>query len=139
MELLKLSKFKLQLQSMIGEVRDLRVRRKRFMHLWIVQFSLHNFSQLLPLNYRRFCRKGSDQSQIRLILRIRFFNQLLTYIALVFVAFLSRDHGVSRLVLRYRNRSKRRRNTAGKCRSYKLSQLILEKQRRHSRGRSGRF
>ncbi|XP_048613913.1 cingulin-like isoform X1 [Brassica napus] len=30
MELLKLSKFKLQLQSMIGEVRDLRVRRQRF-------------------------------------------------------------------------------------------------------------
>lgn len=38
MELLKLSKFKLQLQSMIGEVRDLRVRRKRFIHILIVYF-----------------------------------------------------------------------------------------------------
>ncbi|EFH68829.1 hypothetical protein ARALYDRAFT_471157 [Arabidopsis lyrata subsp. lyrata] len=34
MELLKLSKFKLQLQSMIGEVRDLRVRRMRFLYIY---------------------------------------------------------------------------------------------------------
>ncbi|CAA0187291.1 unnamed protein product [Arabidopsis thaliana] len=48
MEMLKLSKFKLQLQSMIGEVRDLRVRRKRFLYIYGLCIFFASSSTLLP-------------------------------------------------------------------------------------------
>lgn len=83
MELLKLSKFKLQLQSMIGEVRDLRVRRQRFTYLLIV-YIFRSLSPLLPAILQE--RERSVTDHLNLI------NQVTeSMLALVCIAFLSRE------------------------------------------------
>lgn len=89
MELLKLSKFKLQLQSMIGEVRDLRVRRKRFIHLWIVYFFAPLFLSSSSSSYFTIGvfwqgRERSVTDHINLVNQV--LQSTLLYMALDFVA-----------------------------------------------------